>query len=69
MQFSPLLGLFFGQYFWENDSGEVHIVLQGEGSEQGDAMMPLLFSLGQHAALEDVSRTWMTSMWCQNLGG
>ena len=55
----PFARLFYGQqsqYFWENDS-EVHIVLQGEGGEQGDAMMPLLFSLGQHAALEDVSRS------------
>ena len=27
--------------------GTVHEVDQGEGGEQGDAMMPLLFSLGQ----------------------
>ena len=29
----------------------VHEVLQGEGGEQGDALMPALFSLGQHDAL------------------
>ena len=29
---------------------------QGEGREQGDALMPLLFSLGQHGVLQDVSR-------------
>ena len=28
-----------------------------KGGEQGDAMMPLLFSLGQHGALQDASRT------------
>ena len=41
----PLARLFYGQqsqYFWENDSGGVHIVPQGEGDEQGDAMMLLL---------------------------
>ena len=36
--------------------GIVHEVAQGEGGEQGDAMMPLLFSLGQHPALEAVHR-------------
>ena len=25
---------------------------EGEGGEQGDALVPLLFSLGQHSALE-----------------
>ena len=34
--------------------GVVHHVDQGEGGEQGDAMMLLLFSLGQHAALQAV---------------
>ena len=29
----------------------VHEVLQGEGGEQGDALMPALFSLGQHDAV------------------
>ena len=29
----------------------MHTIKQGEGGEQGDAMMPLLFSLGQHSAL------------------
>ena len=28
-----------------------HTVRQGEGGEQGDALMPLLFALGQHRAL------------------
>ena len=29
-------------------------VEQGEGGEQGDALMPLLFCVGQHAALQEV---------------
>ena len=39
-------------YLWEDDEGVVHEVLQGEGGEQGDALMPALFSLGQHRSLE-----------------
>ena len=31
--------------------GRVHEIAQGEGGEQSDHLMPLLFSLGQHAAL------------------
>ena len=31
-------------------------IRQGEGGEQGDALMPLLFSLGQHGALKAVAR-------------
>ena len=39
----------------EDDVGEVHIIPQGEGGEQGDPLMPLLFRLGQHPALAAVS--------------
>ena len=49
----PFVRLFYGtpsSYLWEDDSGTVHRVRQGEGGEQGDALMPLLFSLGQHRA-------------------
>ena len=51
----PFARLFYGQqsqYLWENDSGEVHIVLQGEGSEQGSrSLVP-----GEHlfAFLDDI---------------
>ena len=38
----------------EDNLGTVHEVEQGEGGEQGDALMPLLFSLGQHDALRTV---------------
>ena len=37
---------------WEMDNGEVHRIPQGEGGEQGDPVMLLLYSLGQHGALE-----------------
>ena len=43
----PVRTLFYGrpsEYLWEDASGEVHKIPQGEGR---DAMMPLLFSLGQ----------------------
>ena len=34
----------------------MHVVPQGEGGEQGDAMMPLLFCLGQQKALRAVQQ-------------
>ena len=34
------------QYLWIDDSGDTH-----EGGEQGDALMPMLYALGQHGAL------------------
>ena len=36
---------------WEDSEGVVHEVLQGEGGEQGDALMLALFALGHHDAL------------------
>ena len=61
------------QYLWEDDSGTVHTIDQGEGGEQGNASMPLLYSHGQHGALqklhselrdeETLLAFWMTRMW------
>ena len=34
----------------------IHTINHGEGGEQGDALMPLLFSLGQHSGLEATHR-------------
>ena len=34
----------------------VHTIHQGEGGEQGDPLMPLLFCVGQHSALEAIQR-------------
>ena len=45
------------RYLWEDQEGVVHTIDQGEGGEQGDPLMPLLFSLGQHGALESVQRS------------
>ena len=55
----PFVRMFHGQpstYIWEDEHNVVHSIHQGEGGEQGDALMPLLFSLGQHGALQAVSR-------------
>ena len=46
----PFVRVFYGSpstYVWEVE----HSILQGEGGEQGDPVMPLLYSLGQHGAL------------------
>ena len=42
------------QILWEDDEGVVHNIEQGEGGKQGDPMMPLLFALGQLAALTTI---------------
>ena len=53
----PFVRMFYGSpssYMWEDAEGVEHTIRQGEGGEQGDALMPLLFCLGQHSALEAV---------------
>ena len=55
----PFVSMFYATpsgCLWEDDAGTTHTIVQGEGGEQGDAMMPLLFALGQHPALEAVKR-------------
>ena len=50
----PFVHFFYGRpstYLWEDDCGIVHRIPQGEGGEQGDPLMPLLFAVGQHPAL------------------
>ena len=45
----PFVRLFYGtpsEYLWEDGTGTVHTIPQGEGGEQGDALKPLLFSVG-----------------------
>ena len=51
-------------YIWQEDNGTVHDVPQGEGGEQGEALTPALFALGQHPALEAVQRQ---VLWCETL--
>ena len=51
----PFVRMFHGSpstYIWEDVEGVEHSILQGEGGEEGDPLMPLLYSLGQHGALE-----------------
>ena len=43
-------------YAWADEAGEVHHIVQAEGGEQGDPLMPLLFSLAIHDPLEEASR-------------
>ena len=50
----PFVRMFYGKqstYLWTDDAGSTHRVLQGEGGEQGDPLMPALYSLGQHDGL------------------
>ena len=53
----PFVLQFYGSassYLWEDQEGVVHTIVQAEGGEQGDPLMPALFSLGQHPALQVV---------------
>ena len=60
----PFVLLFYGEaseYIWGDDSGKVHLIQQGEGGEQGDALMSLLYALGQHRALKAISEQLLPS--------
>ena len=51
----PFVMQFYGapfSYLWEDQDGVVHPISQAEGGEQGDPLMPALFSLGAHPALQ-----------------
>ena len=52
------------QYLWSDHCGVFHVVHQGEGGEQGDPLMPMLYALGQHGALESMLLTSTISTWC-----
>ena len=39
-------------YIWTDNENRARHIPQGEGGEQGDALMPALFCLGLHDALE-----------------
>ena len=54
----PFVRLSYAQpsmYAWESETGDTKMIPQGEGGEQGDPLMPLLFSLGIHDALAEVA--------------
>ena len=58
VNFLPFVRMFYGtpsKFLWEDELGVVNHIPQGEGGEQGDPLMPLLFSLGQHRALVSVA--------------
>ena len=42
-------------HWWDDDEWVTHELVQGEGGEQGDLLMPALYALGQHRALVAVS--------------
>ena len=47
--FLPFVRMFYGKdstYVWYDDEGVPHEILQGEGGEQGDPLMPALCALG-----------------------
>ena len=53
----PFVRLSYGQpseYAWTDNTGAQRPIIQAEGGEQGDPLMPLLFSLGIHDALAQV---------------
>ena len=53
----PYARQFFGaprSYTWTDRHGCSHDIAQGEGGEQGETLMPALYSLAQHPALEEV---------------
>ena len=53
----PFVLQFYGSassYMWEDEEGVVRTIVQAEGGEQGDPLMPALFSLGQHPAVHAV---------------
>ena len=50
----PFVRLFYSQpstYLWVDDGGHVHRITQADGGEQGDPLMPALFSPGLDFAL------------------
>ena len=56
-QIFPFMRCFFGNpstHLWEDEMGITQCISQGEGGEQGDPLMPLLFALGQHGAFEAI---------------
>ena len=44
-------------FHWEDCRGHTHVIQQGDGGEQRDALMPALFCLALHPALLDIRAT------------
>ena len=59
-QILPFVRLSYAQpstYGWFDEDGQRRAVSQAEGGEQGDPLMPLLFTIGIQSALEEVARS------------
>ena len=55
----PFVSMWLGRqstFVWTDDAGDHHDIPQGEGGEQGDALMPALFCLAMKPALEEIQR-------------
>ena len=64
--FVPFVRLFYSStssYLWSDASGNTRTVQQGEGGEQGDALMPALFALGLHEALRAANEKLSENEW------
>ena len=56
----PFVRMFYGspsKYIWTDQEGNNHEISQAEGGEQGDPLMPALFCLGMHPALQATQNT------------
>ena len=54
----PFVSMFYSTpstFLWEDEEGTVHVILQGEGGEQGNPLMSKLLAVGQHSSLVAVS--------------
>ena len=62
-----------GQIAWRPKPQVKHVILQAEGGEQGDPLMPLLFFLAVHDALANVQmqlrRVHFREVFCELSGG
>ena len=62
----PFVRLFYGSpttYLWEDELDNSREAKQGEGGEQGDALMPALFALGLHPALQQADELLEEGEW------
>ena len=55
------------KYTWEDAAGVRHQIHQAEGGEQGDPLMPLLFSLAIHVALVAVQAELREGGFCSHI--
>ena len=56
----PIFLQFYGHnstHLRGDEEGTVHGIQQGEGGEQGDPLVPALFAMGQHQALQAVQKS------------